>query len=93
MDDYPEANLRHLAFMLQGLQEVERTLAARGMRLVVRRGEPPAVAVALAERAALVVSAQGYLRHQRRWRDEVASRVRCRVVELEGDAVVPVEVA
>jgi deoxyribodipyrimidine photo-lyase len=47
MEDYPETNLRHLTFMRQGLQEVERMLRDHGMRLVVRRGEPSAAAVAL----------------------------------------------
>jgi deoxyribodipyrimidine photo-lyase len=41
MSGYPEANLRHYTFMLQGLQETERTLRDRGIELVVRRGAPP----------------------------------------------------
>src|SRR5689334_20776114 len=31
MDDYPEANERHYAFMLEGLREVAADLAARGI--------------------------------------------------------------
>src|SRR4051812_10047018 len=40
MDDYPGANARHYLFMLQGLADVRRGLARRGIRLVVRRGRP-----------------------------------------------------
>ena len=35
MDDYPEANARHYAFMLQGLQEVARDLIKRRISLRV----------------------------------------------------------
>jgi deoxyribodipyrimidine photo-lyase len=91
--DYPEANRRHYAFMLEGLGEVERTLAARGIALVVRRGPPDRVALDLARDAALLVCDRGYLRHQRQWRRTVAEQAPCTVVEVEGDVVVPVEVA
>ncbi len=90
---YPEATLRPYAFMAQGLQEVARDLEERGIRWVLRVGEPPAVALALAQDAALLVTDRGYLRHGRAWREEVAARAPCPVVEVEGDAVVPVELA
>jgi deoxyribodipyrimidine photo-lyase len=92
MDDYPEANERHYAFMLQGLRDVRLDLADRGIKFVVRKGPPAEVAVGLARDAALVVCDRGYLRHQRRWRDHVADHAGTRVVEVESDVVVPVEV-
>ena len=91
MDDYPEANLRHYAFMLEGLAEVEKTLRRRGIRFVVRRGSPEDVALDLARQASQVVCDRGYLRFQRRWRARVAEEAGCCVIEVEGDAVVPVE--
>jgi len=93
MDDYPEADERHYSFMLEGLQEVERDLGERKIKFVVRFGAPDDVALELAKRAALVVCDRGYLRHQRRWRERVASEVGCPVVQVESDIVVPVEVA
>jgi deoxyribodipyrimidine photo-lyase len=93
MDDYPDANLRHYRFMLEGLRDVAGTLAERQIKFVVRRGAPDRVAGALAEDAALVVCDRGYLRHQKAWRAEVARRAPCAVVEVEGDIVVPLEVA
>ena len=47
----------------------------------------------MAARAALVVCDRGYLRHQKRWRAAVAAAAPCRVVQVEGDVVVPVEEA
>jgi deoxyribodipyrimidine photo-lyase len=93
MDDYPEANLRHYRFMLEGLQEVAATLAERRIAFVVRRGAPNEVALALGEDAALVVCDRGYLRHQKAWRADVALHLPCALVQVEGDAVVPLEVA
>jgi deoxyribodipyrimidine photo-lyase len=93
MDDYPEANRRHYAFMLEGLAEVASDLEARGIRFVMRHGPPDRVALALAADAALVVCDRGYLRHQRNWRERVADAAGCRVVQVESDVVVPVETA
>ena len=91
MDDYPEANARHYAFMLEGLRDVEGALRERGIRFVARRGSPPEVALALAREASLVVCDRGYLRHQKRWRDALADGAGRRVVQVEGDVVVPIE--
>ncbi|MFP4055015.1 MAG: deoxyribodipyrimidine photo-lyase [Phycisphaerae bacterium] len=92
-DHYLDANERHYAFMLQGLAETRRQLASRGIRLVVRLGSPPEVALQLAADACLLVCDRGYLRHQRQWRRQVARRAPCPVVRVETDAVVPVETA
>ena len=92
MDDYPEANLRHYAFMLEGLKETRSTLASRGIKMVVRRGHPAEVALNLGSRAAMIVCDRGYLKHQRAWREQVAKQAKCPVVQVESDVVVPVEV-
>lgn len=91
MDGYPEANLRHYRFMLEGLVEVRSSLERRGIPFVVLHGDPPDVALELAHRAALLVCDRGYLRHQKEWREGVAEEARCRVEQVEGDVVVPVE--
>src|SRR4026208_1231039 len=38
MDDYPEANLRHYTFMVEGLRETQATLARRRITMVVQKG-------------------------------------------------------
>lgn len=91
--DYPEANLRHTWFMLEGLRETAARLERRGIAFVLRRGAPPQVALELASDAAIVVCDRGYLRHQRRWRTAVADGAPCPVVQVEADVVVPVDVA
>jgi len=93
MTDYPDANARHYAFMLDGLAEIESSLRQRDIRFVVRAGRPDEVALTLAGDAAMVVCDRGYLRHQRQWSRNVAEHADCQVVQVEGDVVVPVEKA
>lgn len=92
-DGYPDANARHYAFMLDGLADVGTALARRGIAFAVRSGSPETVAIELARKAALVVCDRGYLRHQKAWRAALAQAAACRVVQIEGDAVVPVDLA
>jgi len=92
-DDYPEANLRHYAFMLEGLKDVEEALGERGIKFVVRRGSPDEVALEAGEDASLIVTDRGYMRPQRRWRERVAEGAGCRLTQVETDVVVPVELA
>lgn len=91
--NYPEANLRHYRFMMEGLAENERLLSERGLKLVLRIGDPADVALELAGDACLLVCDRGYLRHQKKWRSRVAEEAGCAVFQVETDVVVPVEQA
>lgn len=99
MGDYPEANLRHYAFLLQGLADAQRELAGLGVQLVVLPAPaldpagPGRAALELSGEAALLVTERGHLRHQRAWRQEVAAAARCPVAEVETELVVPLEQA
>jgi len=91
---FPDANLRHFAFMLEGLSETERHLNARGIAMVVAEtAEPQAALLEISRRAAAVICDCGYLRHQRRWRRDFAAQCPVEVTQVEADVVVPVEVA
>jgi deoxyribodipyrimidine photo-lyase len=90
-DGFPEANLRHYAFMLEGLLETREGLRRRGIKLVARIEDPASGAAALAARAALLVTDRGYLRIQKKWRAGAARLSPCSMMEVESDVVVPVE--
>jgi deoxyribodipyrimidine photo-lyase len=92
-DGDPGANARSMAYLIEGLADVADGLARRGVAFAPRLGRPDEVALALAREAALVVCDRGYLRHQRAWRRRLAEDAQVRVLRVEGDVVVPVELA
>jgi deoxyribodipyrimidine photo-lyase len=90
---FPEANLRHYAFMLEGLRETQAALAKRGVPLIVERADPGRGIAAAARDAALVVVDAGYTRLERAWRRDAASGLRCPLLQVETNVVVPVGAA
>jgi deoxyribodipyrimidine photo-lyase len=92
-EDYPEANERPYAFMLEGLKETQERLCRRGIPMVVRRGAPDREIAAFAHDAALVVVDDGYVRHERRWRESAAAALDCPLIEVATNVIVPVETA
>ena len=92
-DDYPEANLRHYTFMLEGLKDAQEALKKRSIKMVVREGSPDEVALEAGKHASMVVTDRGYMRPQKRWRERVAREAGCRLTQVESDVVVPVELA
>ncbi|MBE7200207.1 MAG: deoxyribodipyrimidine photo-lyase, partial [Parafilimonas terrae] len=90
---FPEANARHYAFLLQGLADAKAGLEKRGIGFVMRKASPARIAIDLAKDAALLVLDRGYLAIQKAWYREIAGHVKTRIVQVEGDVVVPVETA
>ena len=90
---YPEANLRHFRFMLEGLVDVAHSLESLGIQFVLRTEPPDNGVLALANNAAVVIVDRGYLRQQQLWYLDVAKRCPCSLMQVEGNVVVPVEVA
>ena len=92
-DSYPEANLRHYAFLLEGLQDVKEALEERNIKFVVHHGSPDEVALKASRDASLIVCDMSYLNLQKKWRARVAEEASCAVVQVETEVVVPVELA
>ncbi len=92
-DSYPEANLRHYRFMLEGLKETALALGHRGIKMIARKGHPAEVAISESRHASLLVCDRGYLRHQKAWRAQVAKQASCPVIQVESDVIVPVQTA
>lgn len=96
-DAYPEANERHYAFMLEGLEEVASGLKQRKIGWSLILDSPERGIRQLLEEACELIMDKGYLKIQKQWRknvlEHVASKVPMTVYEVEGDVVVPVETA
>ncbi len=91
--DFPCANARHYSFVLEGLAGTSNALAERGVKLVVRIGDPPRIVAGLTRHAALVVTDRGYLKVEREWRLRASREIECSFDEVDTNAVVPVEEA
>lgn len=92
-DDFPEANVRHYRFMLEGLKETAAGLEELGIQMIAVRTSPPAGAIELSKGASLAVVDRGYLKVQKSWRETAARGMDCPLIEVESDVVVPVEEA
>lgn len=90
---FPRANVRHYAFMLEGITEVRAELKKRGVSFVARIGRPEDIIGKLADVAALLVTDRGYLPVQTSWRTSVVKKNDVPMVEVESDVVVPVDTA
>ena len=93
IDHFPEANLRHYYFMLEGLKEVSGELNDLGIQIMINY--PPdkqySDLLELSRKAVMVITDCGYLRFQRQWREKVAGQLPCMMMQVESDVVIPVE--
>ncbi|MBN2754598.1 MAG: deoxyribodipyrimidine photo-lyase [Candidatus Goldbacteria bacterium] len=91
--NYPSANYRHYAFMLQGLKETQISLKKKGIKLAIIKESPEKAAAKYSKNASCVVTDAGYTRVQRRWRKTAALKINCAFYQVETDVIVPVETA
>jgi deoxyribodipyrimidine photo-lyase len=91
--NYPEANLRHFHFMIQGLQEVKTNLEKKSIPLIVKKSAPLEGILELSRDAALVVTDRGYTQRLLAWRRELSRKLKCPFMQVESDIIVPVESA
>jgi len=89
-DSYPEANLRHYHFMLEGLKDAKEALEKRGIKLVIKHQSPELAVVALAKNACCAVVDAGHTHIQRKWRGYAAKNIKCLFEEVETNLIVPV---
>ena len=88
---YPNANLRHYAFLAQGLEQIAKALETRGVSFVLRRHPDHDVARFCHDAgAALVVGDENPLREPERWRRDAAGVLRVPFWTVDADVVVPV---
>lgn len=90
---FPSANMRHYAFMLQGLRQTAQRLQKRGLTLNLFIGQPVEILSALSRKADILITDDGYLRVQRSWRAQLAEQIDCAMVQIVTNVIVPVAVA
>ncbi len=90
ISNYPHANLRHYAFLNQGLVDIEEDLKERGVGFVVRRPPNNKLEAFLDEvRAAIVIGDENPCREPERWRQVLSKRLTIPFWTVDADVVVP----
>lgn len=93
MPHFPEASLRHFTFVLEGLTETFEALRGLGALALLRVGQGAKQVSELGREACEVVCDRGYLSVLRSGYAELVKTLNCRLTQIEGEAVVPVEAA
>jgi deoxyribodipyrimidine photo-lyase len=87
---YPHANVRHYAFLEQGISAIARRLEERGIGFVLRRYPDHHLAKFCDEvRPVLVVGDENPLREPRQWRQLVSKQLRVPFWTVDADVIVP----
>ena len=90
ISNFPHANLRHYAFLNQGLADIEEDLQQRQIGFIVRRPPNNSLQTLLAEvNAAMVIGDENPCREPERWRKVLAGRLRIPYWTVDADVVVP----
>jgi deoxyribodipyrimidine photo-lyase len=88
--NFPHANLRHYAFLNQGLVDVEADLARRNIAFVLRRAPNESHERLLDDvDAAFLIGDENPLREPERWRKQLADRISIPFWTVDSDVVVP----
>ena len=94
-DSFPGANLRHYAFMLRGLMEVEQKLEAKNIPFLLITGNPPESIAALSKkiRAGAIVTDFDPLRIKKDWKGELVKRIDIPLFDVDAHNIVPCRAA
>ncbi len=88
--NFPHANLRHYAFLNQGLADIESDLAERNVAFVLRNAPHESHERLLADvGAAFVVGDENPMRAPEKWRRELAAKIKIPFWTVDADVVVP----
>jgi deoxyribodipyrimidine photo-lyase len=87
---YPNANLRHYAFLAEGIPDIAKYARERGVGFVLRTYPEHSLLRFCDEvQASLVVGDENPLRGPRRWREIVAKKLKVPFWTVDADVIVP----
>ncbi len=90
ISNFPHANLRHYAFLNQGLPDIEEDCAERGVGFVMRRAPHEDHLKFFADvDAAMVIGDENPMREPETWRVRIAEKLRVPFWTVDADVVVP----
>jgi len=87
---FPPANLRHYAFLAQGIADIAEAVEKRGIGFVLRRFPDHSVLKFCDEvKAALVIGDENPIRQAAAWRVTVAQKLKAPLWTVDADVIVP----
>ncbi len=87
---FPPANLRHYAFLAQGIPDIAEAVEKRGIGFVLRRFPEHSLLKFCDEvKAALVVGDENLIRQAEDWRKTVAKKLKVPFWTVDADVIVP----
>jgi deoxyribodipyrimidine photo-lyase len=87
---YPNANLRHYAFLAQGIPDIAERARKRGVGFVLRRYPDHSLAKLCDEvRTSLVVGDENPMREPNHWRESAAKKLSVPLWTVDADVIVP----
>ena len=87
---FPPANLRHYAFLLQGIPEIAEALERRNIGFVLRRFPDHSLLKFCDEvHPALLVGDENPIRQARGWRETITKRLKLPLWTVDADVIVP----
>lgn len=90
ISNFPSANLRHYAFLQQGLPDIEHDLARRNIAFVMRRAPHESHERIFHDvEAAMVVGDENPMREPERWRQRLAKNLSIPFWTVDTDVVIP----
>ena len=90
ISNFPHANLRHYAFLNQGLPDVEEDCAERGVGFVMRRAPHEDHLKFFADvDAAMVIGDENPMREPEKWRARLAEELAVPFWTVDADVIVP----
>jgi deoxyribodipyrimidine photo-lyase len=90
ISNFPHANLRHYAFLQQGLPDIEHDLAKRNISFVMRRAPHESHERLLHDAgAAICIGDENPMREPERWRRKLAASIKIPFWTVDTDVIVP----
>src|SRR5690554_5754092 len=90
-EEFPNSNMRHFYFMLEGLNEVEKGLKDMGIKFLILKGNPVNRVVEIAKESSIVITDRGYTKVEKDWRERISNNLDKRFIQVETDVIIPVE--
>jgi deoxyribodipyrimidine photo-lyase len=87
------SNLRIYKFLIEGMIKTKKLIEERGIKFIIEKTSQPPYQkiIEKSEEIFCLILEKGYLKHQRKINNLLASKITSSVFEVENDVVVPVE--